>query len=495
MSINQGPEDDKVISRSDWRFISVLLGIGFLTRIIFFSQTYLISLDGAFQYIPVAKLFAWGEYWEALHQPQLPLYPFLLAIISKVTGNFEISGQIISLVTSVLAVIPLFLLGKSIFSQTAAFWAGTFYFLNPEMLQRSADVLKEGLLIFLLFSSVLLFYLFLNQRRTSYLIVSMLLTLLASLTRVVSLIFIPVFIFWILFLKKRPFDVGLLKRLGYLIVVLVLCAAVVVPLMINVKDVTGHWDISKKTVTVRSLIESVLFDKAVEMGEAERGPFTLVRKIIKVYHPILFLFLLAGLIRRKAVPRNFFKEMFLFSFIFGYLIIIGMMMWSTQRYLFFPILLSYLWAGVGAVEIQGKVTKRLPLSEQRVTISLLALILIIFLPVLINPYRVEKLGRKAVGHWIKYQEIGKPVILTDAHLVMVAYYAEGEFLTMDKSNYENNILEARAKGIKYIVVEEKNIEKNYPHFIELARKDFILQRGPEFSAKKRERYLVFKSRY
>ena len=494
MNNNRGSESSKLLTRIDWQYISVLLGIGFLTRMIFFSQTYLISIDGAYQYIPVAKLFAWGECREALHQPQLPLYPFLMSVVSKVTGNFEISGQIISLTASILAVIPLYLLGKSILEETAAFWAGIFYFLNPEMLQRSADVLQEGLLIFLLFSAVFLFYLFLNERRIFWLVASTFVTLLAVLTRVVSLMFIPVFIFWILFIKKK-LNVGLPKRLGYILIILALCAAVVVPLMINVKGVTGHWDISKKTVTVRSLIESVLFDKAVEMGEAERGPFTLVRKIIKVYHPILFLFLLAGLIRRKAVPRNFFKEMFLFSFIFGYLIIIGMMMWSTQRYLFFPILLSYLWAGVGAVEIQGKVTKRLPLSEQRVTISLLALILIIFLPVLINPYRVEKLGRKAVGHWIKYQEIGKPVILTDAHLVMVAYYAEGEFLTMDKSNYENNILEARAKGIKYIVVEEKNIEKNYPHFIELARKDFILQRGPEFSAKKRERYLVFKSRY
>jgi len=490
MNNNRGSESTKLITRSDWQYISVLLVIGFVTRMIFFSQIYLISLDGAFQYIPVAKLFAWGEYWEALHQPQLPLYPFLMAIVSKVIGNFEISGQIISFVTSVLAVIPLYLLGKSILGENAAFWAGIFYFLNPEMLQRSVDVLQEGLLIFLLFSAVFLFYLFLNEKRIFWLVVSTLITLLAVLTRVVSLMFIPVFVFWILFIKKK-LNVGLSKRLGYILIILALCTTVVVPLMINVKAVTGQWDISKKTVTVRSLIESVLFDKAVEMGEAERGPFTLVRKIIKVYHPILFLFLLAGLIRRKAIPRNLFKEMFLFSFIFGYLIIIGLMMWSTQRYLFFPILLSYLWAGAGAVEIQERVIKRLRLSPQRVTIGLVALIFIVFLPVLLNPYRVEKLGRKAVGLWIKNQEIWKPLIMTDAQ--QIAYYAEGELLTMDKLNYESHIREARAKGIKYIVVEEKNIEKHYPCLIELVGKDFILQETPRFPGKKQENYLVFKS--
>jgi 4-amino-4-deoxy-L-arabinose transferase-like glycosyltransferase len=132
---------------------------------IFFSQIYLISIDGAFQYIPVAKLFAWGEYKEALHQLHLPLYLFLVSVVSKITGNFEVSGQIISLVASILAVIPLFLLGKYIFGETAAFWAGIFYLLNPEMLQRSVDVLKEGLLILLLFWAVFFFYLFLNRRR------------------------------------------------------------------------------------------------------------------------------------------------------------------------------------------------------------------------------------------------------------------------------------------------------------------------------------------
>jgi 4-amino-4-deoxy-L-arabinose transferase-like glycosyltransferase len=275
---------------------------------IFFSQIYLISIDGVLQYIPVARLFAWGEYREALGQVQLPLYPFLIAVVSKTTGNFELSGQIISIVASILAVIPLFLLGKYIFGETAAFWAGIFYLLNPEMLQRSVDVLKEGLLIFLLFSAVFLFYLFLSRRRMSWLVASSLLTLLAALTRVVSLMLIPVFIFWILCLRKKPFDVNFYKRFGYIFVVFALCSAVVIPLMVNVKMVTGQWDISRKVVTARALVESLLFDRKLEMVEVERGPFVLVKKIIKVYHPILFLFLLAGLIRRKAIPRDFFQE-------------------------------------------------------------------------------------------------------------------------------------------------------------------------------------------
>jgi 4-amino-4-deoxy-L-arabinose transferase-like glycosyltransferase len=493
MSYHQKTEKYKVISQRDWPYIFILLGIGFLTRIILFSQIYLISLDGAFQYIPVAKLFAWGEYGKALNQPQLPLYPFLMAILSRVIGDFEVSGQIISITTSILAVIPLFLLGKSLFGQNAAFWAGIFYLLNPEMLQCSVDVLKEGLLIFFLLSAVFLFYIFLNRKKIFWLVASILVTLLAVLTRVVSLIFIPVFIFWILSLKKKSFNMGFIKRLGNILIILALCTVVVMPLMVNVKSITGRWDISKKGITVHSLIESIFFDKQAEMGEGERGLFPLIRKIIKVYHPILFLFLLAGLIRRKVIPRDFLGEIFLFSFIFSHLVIIGLMMWSTQRYLFFPILLSYLWAGVGVVEIQEKVMGNLHLSQQKLTLGLSILIFLVFLPIFVKPYRVEKLGTKQIGFWIKNQEIGKPLILTDVH--RVAYYAGGDLLVMDKLNYRKSVFEAKEKGVKYIVVKEKNMKEYSPDLIELVKKDFFEQDVPFLQAKEQEKYLVFKSRY
>ena len=169
------------------------------------------------------------------------------------------------------------------------------------------------------------------------------------------------------------------------------------------------------------------------------------------------------------------------------------MMWTSQRYIFFPILLSYLWAGVGVIEIQEILINRRNLSPQKVIIGFLIFIFIIFLPVLLNPYRIEKLGRKAVGFWIKDQEIGKPLIMTDAYLV--AYYAEGDLLQMDNLNYKSNISEAREKRIKYIMVEEKKALKNYPNLIELTKKDFTLEKVFQLAGKHQETFLVFRSKY
>jgi len=167
-------------------------------------------------------------------------------------------------------------------------------------------------------------------------------------------------------------------------------------------------------------------------------------------------------------------------------------MWSSQRYLFFPIFLSYLWAGVGVVEIQERVTRRLNLSPQRVALGLFVLIFMVFLPVLLRPQRVEKLERKVIGLWIRSREIGVPLILTDSP--RVAYYAGGDLLILDPGRYERDISRASQKGIDYIVVKEKDVAEKYPRLMELARDHFLLQKIPQTEGRKEGKYLVFGSR-
>ena len=61
--------------QEDRRNLIILLSFGLILKLYAFSQIYMISTDGALQYLPVAKLFYQGEYLQALSQPQLPLYP------------------------------------------------------------------------------------------------------------------------------------------------------------------------------------------------------------------------------------------------------------------------------------------------------------------------------------------------------------------------------------------------------------------------------------
>jgi Gpi18-like mannosyltransferase len=116
---NRGVSPRLDVKKEDRKNLIILLSFGLVLRLYAFSQIYMISNDGAFQYIPVAKLFYQGDYFQALLQPQLPLYPFLIAIFSHITGDFELAGQLISIFFSLLAVLPLYLIGKFLFGPRA----------------------------------------------------------------------------------------------------------------------------------------------------------------------------------------------------------------------------------------------------------------------------------------------------------------------------------------------------------------------------------------
>ncbi len=85
------------------------LAILFLASLILstylFFQTYVISMDGAFQYIPMAKYFASGLFGKGLREyGQQPLYPFLIAIISHWVTDFEVAGELVSTLFGVLMI-------------------------------------------------------------------------------------------------------------------------------------------------------------------------------------------------------------------------------------------------------------------------------------------------------------------------------------------------------------------------------------------------------
>src|SRR4030042_7187944 len=158
------------LEKEDKRNLLLLLVIGIALRLYAFGAFFMISNDGAFQYIPVAKLFYHGEYLQALLQPQLPLYPFLISLLSHVIGDFELAGQLVSIIFSLAALFPLYFIGRSLFGPKAAFWTTILYLVNPLMLNCSADVLKEGLLVFLFLSSVYCSLRFLQEGKGRWLL-------------------------------------------------------------------------------------------------------------------------------------------------------------------------------------------------------------------------------------------------------------------------------------------------------------------------------------
>lgn len=110
----------------------------------------IISRDGAFQYIPMAQAFLQGSFRETLlDNPQLPLYPLIMAGISKATGlSLELSGRSAAFLGYVLAAMGMYAVSFLIFrDRLISFLAALIFMGNPRLMNSSVDCLKESLLL------------------------------------------------------------------------------------------------------------------------------------------------------------------------------------------------------------------------------------------------------------------------------------------------------------------------------------------------------------
>src|SRR4030043_702920 len=131
--------------------LAILLLVSLLLSIYLFFRTYVISLDGAFQYIPMARDFASGLFKEGFQKTgQQPLYPLLISGVSCWAKDFELAGMLVSSFFGILIILPVYYLGKRGFGQQVAFISVFLLIIHPYIRRFSADVLKESTYLFFL---------------------------------------------------------------------------------------------------------------------------------------------------------------------------------------------------------------------------------------------------------------------------------------------------------------------------------------------------------
>jgi 4-amino-4-deoxy-L-arabinose transferase-like glycosyltransferase len=439
--------------KEDKRNLILLLAIGLVSRIYAFSLIFMISTDGAFQYIPVAKLFYHGEFLQALLQPQLPLYPFLISILTYITGNFELAGQLISLTFSLMAIFPIYLIGKSLLGPRAGFWATILYLINPLMLNCSVDVLKEALLVFLFLSSVYCSLRFLQEGKGRWLLGTVIFSAAGALVSMIALVVLVVLGVWLGYgvLRGRGGERGLAYRYRW---VAITVAGIILTFLIP--SILG-WEfwITKKPFKV---VEGMFYRWFVydwpglsQMGESS---LSIGKRFIEKAYPLPFFLALFGLGWRIKAREFSTAERYLALMMGMLIVILFPNLYASGRYLLPSIFLLYLWSGFGFVKIRELIDRRFTKYPRLTIVMLVMILLVTILPASLKPQRLDKVGYKEAGLWLRKQAPSSPLILTDDP--RVAYYAAGTYALIPPAATPEEII---AKGEKekadYLVIEGK----------------------------------------
>ena len=228
--------------------LAFLLLVTLLLSIYLFFNMHVISLDGLSQHIPMAKMFAAGSFREALsYSGQQPLYPFLVSLASRGTGDVELAARLVSSLFGILLVFPAYLLVKEISDRRVAFVSVLFLAVHPYIRRYSADVLKESTYLFFFATSIWLTLRALRREQLYPFLLVPIFSGLAYLVRPDGVEPLFAIFFYVIFAKK--FIVS--GRKGKTILLLLLSSGLLLlPYLSYLRGITGEWTLSKtKNIT------------------------------------------------------------------------------------------------------------------------------------------------------------------------------------------------------------------------------------------------------
>ena len=490
--------------------LAILLFISLLLSIYLFFRTYVISLDGAFQYIPIAKDFASGLFRKALSHNQQPLYSVFVAFVSQWVSDFELAGKLVSTLFGISMIFPVYFLGKQIFDSKVAFFSSLFLVVHPYVRRFSADVLKESTYLFFLAAALWLAWKAIQEEKKYGFLLIPLFSALAYLVRPDGFEVLSVVFFYVIFVKQ--FSIPGRKRTVILLLLLSSCV-LFLPYLIHLREVKGVWTLSKAKSIGGMLGLEVMKDGVPFTQKILYSLKRLNLEILAIFHPAYIFLLTMGLMKKIFFPRKtgegFLLSVGVLHYTALFLMVLNTTVWGADktvqadplsgRHVLPLLLISIFWVGEGLMAIHQWISKKMESPPLMLRIDpkrkpsiifavLLVVLLAIVLPKTLKPQRYERLPEKWAGIWIA-NRCGKGMTLFTT-VPRVAYYADGNYEYIDFNNDRLDKIKASMaeKRALYLVIRGKEVI-NFPENAETIKRDFV--ELARFEGKRMEKIILY----
>ena len=474
----------------------LLVLITLITRIVVLLQTQIISNDGVF-YIQIAKLFSEGKY-EDISKTYFNLYPLLLFFIQKLIGDWELSGKLISLTLGTLTVVPVFLLGRSLYDEKVGWLSALFYIILPNFLKYNSDVLRDPTGWFFMTLTLWLVWDGIQKNRSILLGLASISGGLGALTRVEG------FVLWgalaIFTAFRRGPDISL-KRRGLNVTFLVLLFPLLFSLVFfSMKKDSSRIAFNKMTsFTVNFVIDHSRktlqpTDPIIPIGQKTYNSLPNISKyslelarrhrVVVVISEVIYKFIksanllivliLLGLWKRKKEgfePSDWYL-LYIFAALFGMSVCYTWQIYYfSTRHGLTLVLPSLYFAAPGLLFLTETFSRGLnQLAPKWIIIKrymfpiLTFSLIMIFLFQGFSVRRGDKTNMKEMGVWIKKSGYQGSVIMGPKEFIRLVFYADGKYLEMPDS-WEKVIVSIDQNKVRLVVVDSCTIEQDCPGFL------------------------------
>ena len=171
-----------------WFLLIALLSL--LLKIALLLQGEVINPDGAL-YIAAAEKYAQGLFSEGLGYYRMPFYPLLLAAIHFVIPDWILAGQLLTIISFVLVLFPLYVLTLRLFNQQSALWTILLFTILPEF--NSLAIMRDPPFLLFVLSALLFLLIFYQDHQSKAIAGFLLFAVLAVLTRIEGILLFAIF--------------------------------------------------------------------------------------------------------------------------------------------------------------------------------------------------------------------------------------------------------------------------------------------------------------
>ncbi|MGD9035548.1 MAG: glycosyltransferase family 39 protein [Syntrophobacterales bacterium] len=440
-------------------------------------------------YIAAAQKIASGSLGEGIRSFHMPYYPLLIVFIHAIIPNWVVAAHVVSLLTSVFTIIPLYLLTRDSFGRESAVGACVAFTLIPVSNHLSVEIIKDPSFLFFFAWAVYFAQRAIQLKKLIYFFLASLFSLFSILFRLEGIIIFVAYVFFLFVLLLRtseqriPLLKGMIVYLGFPMLIvgisfLVLRAGwsstlrlvVVIQMVqdfINLKFLSNYMAIYKEL----EVFETALPQKGGVKNFAEIAREYLffvyligsLESLVKALFP-LYLFPLGwGLWHSRMRKCSF--VLFLASIYFLMLYYLHVKTDSIrERFFLSLVFLLCPWVGVGLERLFDFVKR----SPQARILTIICVLLFGVLPIYKSIEIVWKQDNVFVkaGEWIgKVPEFQKAAILSNDK--RIAFYAgHQDYYAYHGGGYDNLALEniALAKGADLLVIKRSKRKRDErPH--------------------------------
>lgn len=245
----------RLVNNRDFILVSLLTLTALAIRLLSLHFYHFIGVDGGVDGVGYAisgKNLLSGLGYSYQGHPQLanpPFYSILIGILWLPIQNLEFSGQIVSVISGSLLVIPIFYLAKKMYTRQAGILCAIFVVVCPPLIFGSTEVRVASLYTLLLWAAVAIGWKALKSRSLSWSALTGLMLALCYLTRAEAIMLIPIFL--LLYLLLFKLKVGVSSSIAKLIVsksvlLIAVFALVSSPFWVFLYGQTGKWTLSTR---------------------------------------------------------------------------------------------------------------------------------------------------------------------------------------------------------------------------------------------------------